>query len=312
MYDAIAQQRGEDPREYWRRVGSANATAAAAVTRTDSATDEAPVVSVASSGLSKDPRLMRERPPVRKPRTRKQRSKRHLLEATTSLEVNLKPDREGQDAARQCEDCFEDDDILSTDGYGEADSEPESEPEPEPEPDDAQILIEFYREREPEFANPKKAAKILRAYQKKAAKAGQAAQWRGAMYDAIAQQRGEDPREYWRRVGSANATAAAVDAEAEAEAEAKSTVLGLATPQPVVTVAAAAIEALVLLATVAEPAMAEPTMAAAVATVVTEQVHEAATGAAVPAAEAEAEDTEDQYEDDFEDDDDDNDGVALE
>ena len=60
-----------------------------------------------------------------------------------------------------------------------------------------------------------------------------------------------------------------------------------------------------LLATVvAEPAMAEPTMAAAVATVVTEQVHEAVTGAVVPAAEAEAADTEDQYEDDFEDDDD--------
>jgi hypothetical protein len=75
--------------------------------------------------------------------------------------------------------------------------------------------------------------------------------------------------------------------EAEFSA-AKSAVLVLANPQPAAVVPAVA-EAPVLLATVvAEPSAAEPVMAAAVVTVVTEQVNEVATGAAVPVERASA------------------------
>ena len=84
-------------------------------------------------------------------------------------------------------------------------------PEPEPELDDVAVLIAFYKDREPEFANPQKAAKILRAYRKKAEKAGASDRWREIMYAAIAEQRGEDPREHWKRVagGRGDATTAA-------------------------------------------------------------------------------------------------------
>lgn len=77
---------------------------------------------------------------------------------------------------------------------------PVPEPEPEPELDDVAVLIEFYQEHEPNFANQQKVNRILRAYRKKASKANQTAQWRELMYSSIATQRGEDPRDYWQRV----------------------------------------------------------------------------------------------------------------
>ena len=95
-------------------------------------------------------------------------------------------------------------------------AEPEqvAEQECEPETDDVAILMLFYAEHEPEFANQHKINRILRAYRNKAIKADRAAEWRELMYRAIAQQRGEDPRAHWQRVGGAPAASLTSDAEA--------------------------------------------------------------------------------------------------
>ena len=100
---------------------------------------------------------------------------------------------------------------------------PEPAPAPQPAPvtvpellDDVAILIEFYREREPNFANQQKVNRILRAYRKKASKANQTAQWRELMYSSIAAQRGEDPRDYWQRVRSSRTAAVVLRSDVEA------------------------------------------------------------------------------------------------
>eukprot|EP01043_Picozoa_sp_COSAG02_P043206 COSAG02_NODE_3743_length_6299_cov_27.086452_2_plen_214_part_00 len=57
------------------------------------------------------------------------------------------------------------------------------------------LLLQFYADIEPEYANVAKVQKIIGSFQRKAAKAG-AADWREAMYTDIAKKHGIDPREH--------------------------------------------------------------------------------------------------------------------
>lgn len=59
---------------------------------------------------------------------------------------------------------------------------------------DADLLLRFYADIEPEYANRAKVQKIISAFQRKAAKTG--ADWREWMYTDMANKRGIDPREY--------------------------------------------------------------------------------------------------------------------
>ena len=56
------------------------------------------------------------------------------------------------------------------------------------------MLLRFYADVEPEYAQRPKVQKIIRSFQRKAAKTG--ADWREWMYTDMAKKRGIDPREY--------------------------------------------------------------------------------------------------------------------
>ena len=60
---------------------------------------------------------------------------------------------------------------------------------------DAQILLAFYQQEEPQSATEEKVAKVIRSFQRKAEKSG--GDWRDMMYSAFAAQRGVDPRSHW-------------------------------------------------------------------------------------------------------------------
>ena len=85
-------------------------------------------------------------------------------------------------------------------GLDECDLPPQPAPAPQPDewerPDeeDEQILLRFYTDVEPEFANPLRVQKIIKSFQRKAARTG--ADWREWMYSDMLSKRGIDPREH--------------------------------------------------------------------------------------------------------------------
>ena len=70
---------------------------------------------------------------------------------------------------------------------------------PRDEIDDVAVLMEFYNRIEPTFANEVKITRIVERFRSRSMVAGE--HWRDAMYDAIAKQRGNDPRD---GIGSEN------------------------------------------------------------------------------------------------------------
>eukprot|EP01048_Picozoa_sp_COSAG05_P018512 COSAG05_NODE_2721_length_2727_cov_76.050228_1_plen_275_part_00 len=70
-----------------------------------------------------------------------------------------------------------------------------------PDGEDEQVLLQFYSDFEPEFANLLKVQKIMKTFQRKAAKTG--ADWREWMYSDLKSKRGVDPREHVAGGGAA-------------------------------------------------------------------------------------------------------------
>ena len=87
--------------------------------------------------------------------------------------------------------------------------------------DDVAILMRFYADVEPEYANRAKVSKIIGVFQKKAAKTG--ADWREWMYNDMARKRGIDPREY---VAAQGDTGGAAAPEPAGEADPRLALLG--------------------------------------------------------------------------------------
>ena len=176
MFEEIGKKEGVDPREHWKELTPRKAAQAKATT-----------AEAARGGKNRDigQRLAEEA------------AEAAVKRWGASLQLDTSLDKEEQQGfasplPNQLRDCDSSSPQASTNPDGDEDVT-------------VRILESFYSKHEPEFANTVKIKKIMRAYRRKAEKKGQQEQWRELMFGAIAEQRGEDPREHWRQqTASAN------------------------------------------------------------------------------------------------------------